>query len=250
MSWIHSSKGALVGVLLAVSLVTAGTAAALSVSADAPEEAQVGQQVSMSITIEEPFADAPDQWTLSGDTGLQDASWTVTTLEQGRTVATNDYGSATFEQDLNIDSGVTTVEIEVQGTAPEISQFDYDDMEVENVNVATIGRAGGGEIQSWGVHRYTEGSREARQAISAAETAVAETNSQEARNLLSDAKAFYSNEDWQRAVSNAEQAQETAEQASGGLPLIPIAIGAVVVVALIGGGLYYRRQQQSGYKLQ
>jgi hypothetical protein len=252
MNLTHSSKAAL-GVLLAVSLLTAGTAAALTVSADPPEAAEVGQQVSMSITIEQPFEDAPDQWTLRGESGLENPSWTVTTLEQGRNVATNEYGQATFEQNLDIENGATEVQIEVEGTAPEISQYSYDDIEVENVTVATVGRATDGtlnEIQTWDVHRYTEGSREARQAIADAEAAVAEASSQEARGILDDAKAFYSNEEWERAVSNAQQAQQTAEQASSGLPLVPIAIGVVVVLVLVGGGLYYRKQRQSGYKLQ
>jgi hypothetical protein len=253
MSWIRSSKGALLGVLLVVSLVAVGTAAAVTVSADAPGEAQVGQDVSMSITIEEPFADAPDQWTLGGDTELENASWTVTTLEQGRTIETNEYGSSSFQQDLNIDSGTTDIEITVEGTAPELTEFNYDDREVEEFNVATISRVTNGnanELQSWDAHRYTEKSKEARQAIAEAEAAVANVSNEDARNLLDDAKAFYSNEEFDRAISNAGDAQEQAEQAAGGLPLVPIIGVVVVVVLVVAGVLYYRSQQQSDYKLQ
>ena len=80
--------------------------------------------------------------------------------------------------------------------------------------------------------------------------AVEGSGSGEAQNLLEDAKAFYANEEFERAIENAEQAQETAEQASGGLPLIPIAGGVAVLVLLVVGGLYFRSQQQSDYKLQ
>ncbi len=253
MSWTHSSEAVALGLLVTLSLVVAGTAAAVTISGESPDPTQVGEDVSMTITLEEPFADAPDQWTLRGETELADASWTVTTLEQGRTLQTNDYGSATFEQGLNIENGTTTIEITVEGSAPEMEGFDYDDPSVEQFTVASVGRATGGNVnvlQSWEVRRYTADSQEARQAISEAEGAVEGSGSDEAQNVLEDAKAFYANEEFERAISNAEQAQETAEQASGGLPLIPIAGGAAVLVLLVVGGLYYRSQQQSDYKLQ
>ncbi len=253
MSWTHSSEAVALGLLLAVSLVTAGTVTAVTIAGEAPDATEVGEDVSMTITIEEPFADAPDQWTLRGDTELEGASWTVTTLEQGRTLETNEYGSSSFEQDLDIESGTTTIEITVEGAAPEMTEFNYDDVEAEQFTVASMGRATDGNVnvlQSWDIRRFTEDSEEARNAIAEAEEAVAGADSAEAAELLDDAKAFYANEEFDRAIDNAQQAQETAEQASGGLPLIPIAGGAVVLVVVIAGGLYYRSQQQSDYKLQ
>lgn len=253
MSWIHSSKAVALGILLAASLVAVGPAVAVTVSGDPPDATEVGEDVSMTITLEEPFADAPDQWTLRGESELEDASWTVTTIEQGRTIATNEYGSATFEQDLGIENGATVVEITVEGSVPEMTEFNYDNVEAEQFTVASVGRATDGNvntIQSWEVRRFTQESEQARQAIAEAEEAVAESDSEEAQNMLDDAKAFYANEEFDRAIDNAEQAQETAEQASSSLPLLPIAGAVVVVIVLVAGGLYYRKQQQSGYKLQ
>jgi len=253
MSWTHSSEGVALALVLAASLALAGTAAAVTISGESPGATEVGEEVSMTITIEEPFRDAPDQWTLRGETGLEEASWTVTTLEQGRTIETNDYGSATFEQDLDIESGTTTVEITVEGTVPEMTEFNYDNVEAEQVTVASIGRSTEGNVntlQSWEIRRFTEDSERARQAIAEAEQAVEGSDSGEARESLDDAKAFYANEEFDRAVDNAEQAQEQAEQAESGLPLIPIAAAAVALVILVAGGLYYRSRQQSDYKLQ
>lgn len=254
MSWIHSSEGVALALLLAVSLVTAGTAAAVTISGDSPGPTRVGEEVTMTITMEEPFADAPDQWTLRGETDLENASWTVTTLEQGRTLETTSYGSSNFTQDLNIDSGTTTIEITVDGTVPELTQFNYDDTEVEQFTVASIGQTtGNGNVntfESYEVRRFTEQSQQARQTIAEAEQAVNGSESQEARDQLSNAKAFYNNQEFERAISEAERAQETAEQASSSLPIIPIAGGGVVLVLLVAGGLYYRSQKKSQYKLQ
>lgn len=253
MSWIHSSEVLALGLVLAVSLVTAGTVTAVTISGESPDATQVGEEVSMTITIEEPFNDAPEQWTLRGETQVANATWTVETLQQGSSLRTIQHGGQSFEQQLSLDNGTTTVKITVTGKAPEMTEFNYDNVEAEKYTVASIGRASGGSVntlQEWNVRRYTEKSNEARKAISEAEQAVQAADSQEAQSLLSDAKAFYANEEFDRAISNAEDAQQTAEKSSGGLPLIPIAGGAVVLVALIGGGLYYRSRQQSDYKLQ
>jgi hypothetical protein len=250
MSWIHSSKGVVLGVLFAVSLATVGTAAAVSISGSPPGASAVGEEVSMNVTIAEPFQDAPEQWTLRGDTGLDNASWTVTTLQQGRTVATNEYGGGSFQQDLSIDSGTTEVEITVVGEVPNLTEFDYDDRAVENYTAVEISRVVEGNansLQSWEVHRYTDQSRQARQAIAEGEAALANSSSSDAQNALENAKINYGNEEWESAIENAEDAQD---KASGGLPLIPI-LGVVVLIAVAVGAVFYlRSQEDSGHKLQ
>lgn len=254
MSWIHSSKGIALGVLLAVSLLSVGTAAAISVSAEeVPGETQVGEQVSMTITINEPFRDAPDEWTLGGETELNNASWTVTTLQQGRPIETDQYSGESFQQDLDIDSDTTEVELVVEGTVPELSNFSYEDRSVENYTVASVSRVVEGtnnELETWERHRFTEDSQSARQAIAQAERAVANSSSSDAQSQLNTSKEFYRLGEFNSAITNANDAEDTAEQAGGGLPLIPI-IGAVVVLAaVVGGVFYYRSQQDTGHKLQ
>lgn len=255
MNWTHSSKGVALGVLLAITVVMAGTAAAISVTGSPPGESQVGEQVSMTITVDQPFADRPDQWTLGGETQLENASWTVTTLEQGRTIATNEYGGESFQQELDIASGTTEIEIDVEGTVPGIENYDYRNPEVEDFTVASVSSVVDGTdsvIESWSVHRYTEASQTAREAIDAAQEAVTDSGSSQAQDTLNTSISLYDQENFDESADLADQARNTAEESSdSGLPIVPIAIGVVAVVVLVGGGYYYwRSRQQPEYKLQ
>ncbi|MHB9288074.1 hypothetical protein ACKVMT_13655 [Halobacteriales archaeon Cl-PHB] len=251
MSWTHSSKTTILAVLLAVSLVAVGTAGAISVSADAPDQTQVGESVSATVTISDPFEDQPDQWTLQGTSGLDNASWTVTTLQQGSTVETNQYAGDNFTQDLSIDSGVDEVQIEVSGAAPALNSFDYEEMSAENYTVATVARNVDGTanaIESFTAHRYTvadgdaPNSLEARQAIDAAIDANGGTN-----DKIDQAISSYDAGNFQNAVSLAEEAESSAGTSS----LLLIGAGVVVLLALVAGGYYYwQSRQQTNYKLQ
>ncbi len=251
MSWTHSSKAAILAALLAVSLVAVGTAGAISVSADAPEQTQVDESVTATVTIQDPFEEQPDQWTLQGTTALENASWTVTTLRQGSTVETNEYAGDNFTQNLDIESGVDEVEIQVSGTVPALSTFDYDEMSAENYTVASIARNVDGTantIESFAAHRYTvaEGdtpnSLEARQAIDAAIEANGGTN-----DKINQAISSYNAGNFENAVSLANEAESSAGTSS----LLMIGAGVVVLLALVGGGYYYwQSRQESSYKLQ
>ncbi|MFT4933107.1 MAG: hypothetical protein ACI91T_003012 [Natronomonas sp.] len=258
MSWTHSSKGVVLAVLLAVSLLSVGTAAAISISGDAPTETQVGEQVSMNITIEEPFGEQPNQWTLGGSTELQNATWTVNRLSQGRPVeqGVQQYSGQSFNQDLNFENGATTIEITVEGTVPPFTSeaYSYEQPSAENFGIATISSVVDGtnnELESWTAHRYTEDTRSARNTIDEAAAAVANTSSAEAIETLNTSISLYDDGNFDQAENLANEARSTAQQASGGLPLIPIIGVVLVLVVVVGGVFYYRSQQQSsGHKLQ
>ena len=251
MSWIHSSKGAILGVLLACSLVAVGTAAAVSVSGGAPAPAENGTEVSMSATLENPFADAPDQWTLRGETELASANWNVEVLNQGRLVTQDDTNGANFTQPLDFEEGATTVNVTVTGTVPTLSTFNYENMSAENYLVMRLTQNNGNAIdEEWRAHRYTAESQDARSAIDAAASAVEDAGGT-GQDDLDRAIDAYDAGNFNNAESLAEEAQNTAEESQGGLPIVLIG-GAVIVLALVaGGGYYYYQSQQGGdYKLQ
>jgi len=251
MSWIHSSKVATLGVLLALSLVAVGTVAAVSVSGDAPAPAENGTEVSMDVTLEDPFANAPDQWTLRGETELNNATWNVEVMNQGRLVTRSDTTGANFTQPLDFEDGATTVNVTITGTVPTLTEFDYEDKAAENYLVMALSQQGGNAVdQTWEAHRYTAGSQTARTAIDEASSAVEEAGGT-GQNDLDQAISAYNAGNFDNAESIAGDAQATAEESQGGLPVVLIGAAVVVLLLVVGGGYYYYQSQQSGdYKLQ
>lgn len=245
MSWIRSSESALLVVLVAVTLLTAGTAAAISVSGSPPGAAAVGEQVSMEASLEDPFQDAPDQWTLEGSTDLENATWTVQILAQGDPVDTVDAGGQSFSYELNASTSATDVEIQLDGTVPGEIEYDYENLDTENYSVMTITRESdgvGNEIQSWDVHRFTEGSQNARDAIDNAIEAVGGQN-----DKINQAISSYNNGNFENAQALAEEAQSGAQSSQ----LLLMIAGVVVALAILVGVIYYWRQRRKqGDKLQ
>jgi hypothetical protein len=256
MSWIRSSKGVTLVVLFAVSLAAVGGATALSVSADGiPSGTQVGDPVEVTITIEDPFVDKPDQWTLAGSTELRNASWRITILQQGETIADGDRTTAgsSFEQPLNSSRGGDTVRITVAGDTPPVGQFGYQSN--ETFTLYDIEEATGNstiDINDSEVYHYTNKSRAAREEIMRAQAVLNETDgSDEARQDLNNAIEFYNSERFDRAISLAESAQDKAESSQQSSQLLLFAGVGVVVLLIVAGGVYYYRSQQDDYsKLQ
>lgn len=250
MSWTHSSRGTALALLVVCSLLTAGTAAALSVSVEsAPGESEVGSEVSATVVISDPFTEAPEQWTLRGNTDLQSVSWTVTVRQQGNQVSQNTYGDASFEQALSLDNGGDEVVVEVAGTAPEVANYSYDPP--QEYAVASLVKVEGNNpevIRNVTAVHYTEESREAREAIDAANEAIEATGgNDEAEQLRDSAVSAYDVGNFENAISLAEQAQSTANEARQSqqtTQLILYGVGALVVLAVIAGGVYYWRSQQ------
>jgi hypothetical protein len=245
MSWIHSSRGAVIGVLAVLLFAAVGTAAAVTVDGSSPAPAKVGESVEYTATLEEPFRDAPDQWTLQGSTALENASWTVQVSAQGDPVETIDSGGDNFTYDLDSTTGATQVEITVTGDVQPIDDFVYADQSSENHTVLTVARLSDGNenvLASFVGPRYTAASQEARTAIDAA----IEANDGRT-DKVDQAISAYDNENFENAVALAEEAESGAQSSQ----LILYAVIAIVVLAVIGGGIYYWRQQQDqGYKLQ
>ncbi len=247
MSWIPCSRHVSIGLLAVVLLASVGTAAAVTVEFSEPSPVQVGDEVEYSVAVEEPFRDAPDQWTLQASTGLGNATWTIQVSAQGDPVDTQDGagGNVTYDLSQSTSPTPTLVNVTVGGDVPTIDAYSYDEPASERIELLTISRVTDGnanELQTIEVRRYTEASQNARTAIDSAIEAVGDRN-----DKIEQAISSYDN-------GNFENAQSLAEEAEGGAQsgqLLLYAAIAIVLLAVVGGGVYYwRKQRDTGYKLQ
>ncbi|PSQ30537.1 hypothetical protein BRD06_01645 [Halobacteriales archaeon QS_9_67_15] len=243
--------------MLALSLTTVGSAGAISVApGDAPDEVRVGETVTTTVTIEDPFVDMPDQWTLQGSTKLENVSWTVTVLQQGDQVNQTVYGEQSFEQELDASSGGDTIEVEITGDAPPVDNYTYHPRETFTLyDFDTVQGSSTSDLNASEVHHYTNASRDARLAIEDAEAAINETGGNSDAEAQRDrAVSAYENSNFGNAESLAGDAQSQAEQAQQSAQqtqTLLMAAGALLVVLLVGGGIYYwRANQDEPTKLQ
>jgi len=251
MSWTHSSKAVAIGVLLVVALGAAVPAAGITFDGEAPESTQTGEEVEMTVTIEEPFTDPlPNQWTLVGNTTLENAEWTITAEDNtGEVVARSD----TNELALNSEDGIVSVTVELRGEVPEMTEgdFSYENREEENylamelLRATESGNSQLGDDARWTAHRYTEGSQAARQAIESAEDSGASGDN------LQQAIQAYNNANFELAQDLASDAESGAESEEQTQSLLLFGAAGVVVIALLGGGYYlYQQRSRDTNKLQ
>ena len=256
MSWIRSSKGATLVALFALLLAAAGPAGALTISDQTDfEDSRVGETVSTTVVIEDPFTDQPDEWTLRGSTELENVSWTVTVLQQGNQINETVYGDQTFEQTLSLDNGGDEVRIDLVGDTPAVENHTYDPRETYVLwDLVSVTGSSESTLNTSTVHHYTNDSREARNAIDNATMAVNGSGNQDARDQLNRSTEAYDGGQFDLAIDTAQDARDTAEQAEQSQQqtrtLIYAAI-ARVVLAMLGGGVYYwRANQDEPTKLQ
>ncbi|WP_226010777.1 hypothetical protein [Halomicrobium salinisoli] len=241
--------------LLVVALLATGVASAFSVSAEGvPSSAAAGEEVSVTYTVDDPFTDAPNEWTLNGTTELENVGWTVTVLRAGNPIDDGEttYGDQTFERDLSVDNNGDQVRIELTGEVPEVENFTYEPR--EQFVVASLDRVTGSnaeEFRNDTAHHYTENSSAARQAIEDAESAIESAGGHdEAENLRDSAVSAYEVGNFGNAQDLAQEAEskaESAQQSQQTMQTALMAVGALLVIALIGGGIYYWRSQGDDY---
>jgi len=252
MNLTRCSKTAAALLCVALLLAASGTAAALSISSDGvPGQTQVGEEVSVTYTIDDPFTDTANQWTLQADTQLENVRWTVTVLRAGTPVQDGEttYGQQSFEQTLNVDNNGDEVQIELVGDAPAVENYTYEPR--QTFIVAGLDQRTGNnteELVNDTAHHYTSDSQAARQAIDDAQSAIDTAGGhQEAQSTLDDAIAFYNSGNFEQAQDTANRAQNTAQsaqQSAQTTQTILYAVGGLVVLLLIGGGIYYWQSQQ------
>ena len=247
MSSIRCSKTTVALLCLVGLLATTGVASAFTVSAEGvPTESAVGDEVSVTYTIDDPFTDVPNEWTLVGETELENVSWTVTVLRAGNQLDQETYGDQAFDQDLDVDDNGDEVRVELSGTVPAVENYTYDPE--ERYTVASLTRVSGSNEEVFrndSAHHYTDQSREARTAIEDAEAAIESAGGNEqAEQLRGNAISAYESEDFDNAVDLATQAESAANSASQTRTLLLVAGGIIALLALVGGGYYLYSQSQ------
>lgn len=258
---LNRSSSLLVACLVLLTAVAAPAAAVSVTDSEVPEEAEVGSQVSATVTLDELYKNPQlESWTLQGETNLTDVTWTVTSYDQtGSKLGQQSADGANMSVDVAAEDDVSEVTVKITGTVPEVTDYSYDPAQQFLLMSLTQARDGGSstELKSWQTHHYTEASASARDAIDSASAAVDSANSQKAEKTLGNAISAYNNannpDDFDLATDLANEAQsqaDSAKQSDETMQLALYAVGGLLVVGvLVGGVLWYRSQQDSYDKL-
>jgi len=262
MNLNHSSK--LLALVLATTLVVSAVAPAAAVvsvaSSDAPSEAEVGEDVTATFTLEQPFSEY-EEWTLTGATELEGVTWTVKLYDQADDkIGQESYDGQSFNHSLSTDSNANEVEVTVEGTVAEAGNYSYEPAQKALLAELNQARDGGSTnpIDSWQFRPYTAESDEARSALDDADAAIADAEEtgadvSEAEDQFDSARSAFDGENFELAVDLAGDAEESANAAAESNQqtqmLLYGGVGLVALVAIIGGALWYRSQQDSYDKL-
>ncbi len=259
MNWSRYSNVALA--LLVLSVVAVAPVAAVSVSAnDVPDSAQVGQTQDVSYTITDLYTNY-DSWTLQGQTGLEQVTWTVTTYDVGGAQLDQaQYNSQNFSHSIAKSDQVAEVQVRLQGTTPQVANWSYDPAQTATLAQFSESQEGGASntLQTYSVRPYTQDSQSARDAIDSASQTIdsasaSGANTGEAEDLLGNAISAYDNGNFDNAQSLATQAENKANSAQQSTQqtntLLMVGGGIVVVLVLVGVGYWYLQQRDTYDKL-
>jgi hypothetical protein len=259
MTRTNSSRSSKVVLATLVVLLAATVpAAAVSVSGeDVPAEAQVGTQVSASVTLDELYRNPQsEQWQLSATTELTDVSWTIVFYDQtGSQVDIAEPTGQSFSgQTVAAADDTAEVEVRVTGTVPAVESYTYESPERFLLMELTRGQEGGASntVERWRTHHYTERSASARDAIDAAGAAIeaaeaAGANPSDARANYQDAVAAYDDGSFDVATNLANRAADQAENARQSRQrrqTIIYAVAGLLALGVAVGGVFWWRSQQ------
>lgn len=255
-NWSRCSK-LLVACLVLVSALALPATAATTSEADVPGEAQVGEQVSASVTLTELYRNPQlESWDLAGSTELESVTWTVLYYDQtGSKVDQRSFSGQNFSgATVSAEEGVSEVRVRVTGTVPEVDAYAYDPAQNFTVLSLTQQVEGGAsnELLTERARHFTEESQAAREDIDAAKAAIAGSNADtsEAESSLESAVSAYEGGNFELASKLAGEASEQAQQAQQSSQMVQFAMygaGALLVLGMLGGGFAWYRSKQSGY---
>lgn len=261
MNWSRCSEVAAAALILLVA--TAGVVGAVSVTGQnvpgtAKEGTWVGDDDRIVFTLgdEESLYTDYDSWTLVATTGLRNATWTVTLLDNKGTQI-DQYTETGGAVDQEIGGDIDQVRVRLEGRIPVVDSFQYEP--AQKFVLAQFNQAQpGGASQQLKVYRtrhYTTTSRQARQAIQSAAAAVNATqnagaDASEAEQLLGNAVSAFESEDFDNAESLASQAEQKAEQSRQAKQrgsLFVLLGGGAAGILVVGGLVYWFLNRRETY---
>lgn len=257
MSLTRFSELALgLGVALVLVVGTLG-AAAVPFDGDVPESAEVGEEVTVDeLTMTEPFeVSGGSDWMMQVSTDLDSPRLQVTAVDgAGNPVLETDVTENRVLLELN-DTSISEIRLGVRGDVPEIGgdgpgSYDYENRAAENITVMKINEVFEGQVRAvengtFELHRFTDVSREARQAIDNASAAAEEADSDSARERINEAITFYNSGEFGDAIAAAEDAEATANSENESQDTVLLVGGLLAVLVAVGGVAYYLRSKQA-----
>ncbi|MFB6087768.1 MAG: DUF4398 domain-containing protein [Haloarculaceae archaeon] len=263
MSWSRSSEAGVALLLIVLVAAVATPVGAVTVGTkDVPEKARAGSTVTATFNVTDLYEGRSDNWTLTGRTELEQATWTIKRIDQtGKQIGdTREVTGPTFEQSIDASTGVSKVVVSIEGRVPESAaafNFSYDPPQELLVAGFRGGQQGGimDGIRNVTTRPYTADSIAARRAIRNASDVIQQVeqggaNPTQARQLLQSAISVYDEGSFTEAIDLAQQAKSQAKSAQASAQqqnLLLFIGGGVVILGLLAVGVYLYLQRRQTY---
>lgn len=234
--------------LLAVAVLATPVAAVESSALDAPDESEVGTDVEATYEVTDLFTDF-EEWTLVGQTEVTSVTWTVTQYDQaGNQVAQESYDGQQFSQGVDIESGVSRIEVRVTGTTPEFDTPTYDPPQRFTAAQFTLQREGGTQqdIASYAIHHYTQSSRDTRGEIDDAKAVVDRSGGDQSRDTLDSAISAFNAGNYDNANQLANRAENEAQRNARTQSTLLYGGAAILLVVVLGAAYYVYQSRKQG----
>ncbi|PSP94561.1 hypothetical protein BRC84_04085, partial [Halobacteriales archaeon QS_1_68_44] len=180
--------------------------------------------------------------------------WTVTQYDQAdNQVAQDSFDGQEFERGVDIESGVSRIEVRVTGTTPGFGTPTYDPPQRFTGASFTLNRQGGTQqdVDTYEVHHYTRESRSTRQTLDRATATVEASGDDQSQGTLERAVSSYNAGNYDNANQLANRAEDEAESSQRTRTLLLYGGAAVVIGLLLGGGYYaYQARKQGPSRLR
>jgi predicted nucleic acid-binding Zn ribbon protein len=238
----------LVAVLLAIAVLAPPVAAVESTALDEPDDAEVGTDFEATYELTDLFTDF-EQWTLAGTTDVRRVTWTVTQYDQaGNQVVQESYDGQEFTQEVDIESGVSRIELRVRGTTPSFDTPTYDPPQRFVAAAFTLQRQGGTQqdVDRYEVRYYTQESRSTREDIEDAEAVVQRSGDEQSREDLNSAISAYEVANYDNANRLADRAKDQAKRTARTRSALLYGAAGFVLVIVLGAGWYVYQSRKQG----